>query len=98
MSDEVFQGLPVLCCFPGSLAQRAGVRPGDVVLIANGVRIDSVDAYAAARRRDDTQVALTVQRGNRILDFVLRFDAPELPAAGADPSVDGSSEPPTVLA
>src|SRR5262245_32332102 len=66
-----FHGLPVWSCFPGSIADRAGVKAGDVLLFANGMRIDSMDAYLDARGRDAARLELTVQRGNRILDFSL---------------------------
>lgn len=59
------------CCFPGSVADRAGVKAGDVLLFANGLRIDSMDAYLDARGRDADRLELTVQRGNTILDFSL---------------------------
>ena len=75
MSAAKFQGLPVWCCFPGSIADRAGVKAGDVLLFANGVRIDSMDAYLDARNRDEARLELTVQRGNRILDFSLDLGA-----------------------
>jgi S1-C subfamily serine protease len=61
----------VWCCFPGSVADRAGVKAGDVLLFANGMRIDSMTAYLEARGKDDARLDLTVQRGNRILDFSL---------------------------
>ena len=71
MSDSKFQGLPVWSCFPGSVADRAGVKAGDVLLFANGMRIDSMDAYLHARGQNAARLELTVQRGNRILDFSL---------------------------
>ena len=71
MSASIFQGLPVWCCFPGSVADRAGVKAGDILLFANGLRIDSMDAYIDARGRDADRLELTVQRGNAILDFSL---------------------------
>ena len=71
MSASKFQGLPVWCCFPGSVADRAGVKAGDILLFANGVRIDSMDAYLDARNKDADRLDLTVQRGNAILDFSL---------------------------
>ena len=71
MSASKFQGLPVWCCFPGSVADLAGVKAGDVLLFANGLRIDSMDAYLDARGRDADRLELTVQRGNAIIDFSL---------------------------
>ncbi len=77
MNDQSFQGLPVLCLFPGSAAERAGVKTGDRVLIANGLRIDSLDGYVAARGVYTDRLELTVQRGNEIVDMVLVFDRPD---------------------
>jgi predicted metalloprotease with PDZ domain len=73
MSDSLAQGLPVRNVQPGSPADVAGVKVGDTILIANGLRIDSVLAYAKARgiRRD--RLDLTVQRGQRILDFEIQL-------------------------
>jgi S1-C subfamily serine protease len=73
VTDRVFQGLPVWCCSPGSPAERAGVRSGDILLIANGQRIDTASAYLNARERYNDRLELTVQRGNRVIDFVLHF-------------------------
>jgi S1-C subfamily serine protease len=61
------------------VADRAGVKAGDVLLFANGIRIDSMDAYLDARKRDDARLDLTVQRGNQILDFSLDLSRPAEP-------------------
>jgi len=71
VSASKFDGLPVWSCFPGSVADLAGIRAGDVLLFANGLRVDSMDAYLQARGQDAARLELTVQRGNRILDFSL---------------------------
>ena len=77
MSDEVFEGLPVLDLFPGSVAERAGVKVGDRVLIANGRRIESLGAYIDARSVYSDRLELTLQRGHLIFDRVLVFDRPD---------------------
>jgi len=82
VNDQAFQGLPVLCLLPGSVAERAGVKLGDRVLIANGRRVESLDSYVAARGVYTDRLELTLQRGRDILDMVLVFDRP-----------DGESEP-----
>lgn len=74
MNDQAFQGLPVLCLFPGSVAERAGVKTGDRVLIANGQRVESLDAYVSARAIYKDRLELTLLRGQDILDMVLVFD------------------------
>jgi S1-C subfamily serine protease len=74
VNDQAFQGLPVLCLLPGSVAERAGVKIGDRVLIANGQRVESLDSYVAARGIHTDRLELTLQRGQDILDMVLVFD------------------------
>jgi predicted metalloprotease with PDZ domain len=74
VTDSTFKGLPVWFCFPGSPAECAGVKQGDIVVIANGHRIDSVGAYVDAREIHRDRLELTVQRGNRVIDFVIHFN------------------------
>jgi predicted metalloprotease with PDZ domain len=73
VTDCTFQGLPVWFCFPGSPAEGAGIKQGDIVVIANGQRIDSVNAYLEARELHRDRLELTIQRGRRVIDFVLHF-------------------------
>jgi len=47
------------------------------VLIANGQRVESLDAYVAARGVYTDRLELTLQRGHDILDMVLVFDRPD---------------------
>jgi len=42
---------------------------GDVVVLANGQRIESMAQYVAARGLRTDQLELTVLRGPRMLDF-----------------------------
>lgn len=77
MSDQSFRGVPVNCCFPGSLSAKAGIRAGDIILVANGRRVDSLDAYLDARNVYSDRVELTVQRGPNVLEFVLHFPQAE---------------------
>jgi S1-C subfamily serine protease len=77
VNDQAFQGLPVLCLLPGSVAERAGVKIGDRVLIANGQRVESLDSYVVARGIHTDRLELTLQRGQDILDMVLVFDRPD---------------------
>lgn len=73
MTDSVFQGLPVRSCSPGSPAERAGVKPGDVVLLANGQRVENMQQYVVARALRTDLLELTVLRGNRMLEFVVEL-------------------------
>ncbi|QDT06094.1 Putative serine protease HtrA [Rubripirellula lacrimiformis] len=58
----------------GSAAQSAGLRPDDLVLLANGTRVESQRSFRkllrTVDRRDD--VNLTIQRDSEILNLVLR--------------------------
>jgi S1-C subfamily serine protease len=71
VTDSVFQGLPVRSCSPGSPAERAGVKQGDVVLFANGERIENMQQYVSARSSRSDLLELTVLRGNRMIEFVV---------------------------
>lgn len=80
MTDSVFQGLPVWSCFPGSPADRAGVKQGDVVLLANGQRIETMQQYVTARRMQKEKLELVVLRGHRLIEFTV----PLTPASAND--------------
>jgi S1-C subfamily serine protease len=77
VGDEVYQGLRILSLFPGSVAERAGLRHGDYVLIANGQRIASVIDFVNARNVYNDHLELTIRRGNEIIETVLTFDRPD---------------------
>jgi S1-C subfamily serine protease len=76
MTDSVFQGLPVYSCFPGSPAERAGVKKGDVVVLANGQRVENMDQYVAARGLRTDRLEITVLRGPRMLEMIVDFTSP----------------------
>ena len=94
MTDSVFQGLPVRSCASGSPAERAGVKQGDVVLIANGQRVENMQQYVVARALRSDLLELTVLRGNRMFDFVVELtQSPKdqlPPSAWAEHEHDGS--------
>jgi len=75
VTDSTFQGLPVLAITPGSPSDKAGVKVGDVILFANGIRIDSAAAYVEARQIKPHQLDVTIQRGAQILDLSLSYPA-----------------------
>lgn len=74
MTDSTFQGLPVLALQPDSPSYKAGVRVGDRILIANGIRIDTMESYVEARQVKEGSLDLTIQRGNQILDVSMVFE------------------------
>ena len=75
MQDSLAKGLPVHLVTEDSPAERAGIRVGDVILFANGVRIDSVASYVKARQANPDTLSVTVQRGYQFLDFEIQISA-----------------------
>jgi serine protease Do len=73
--DEVRGGLAIRQVTDGSPGDRRGLRPGDVILGANGQRTDSAEALGREilRGLDRGGVLLSVQRGRYVytLDFAL---------------------------
>ena len=69
MNDSVFRGLPVHRLAPGSPAELAGVLAGDVVVFANGQRINTFPEYCEARKLNPTALELTVLRGAKMIEF-----------------------------
>jgi serine protease Do len=55
-------------------SERAGVRPGDVLLAINSSPVKSVAQVRAAASKADTSVALLVQRGEQKRYVPVRLD------------------------
>ncbi len=70
--DRVRDGLLVLRVGPGTLADRAGLRPGDVVVRANGRTVDSVAQLRALLARPDLDIELDLVRKGRSRTVTLR--------------------------
>jgi S1-C subfamily serine protease len=68
------QGLPVYGCLPGSPAERAGVRYGDVLLSVDGYATPSWDAYIAARERSGASILLRLFRDGQELEVEVPLD------------------------
>lgn len=79
MLDIAEAGLLVDGVAAGSLAEAAGLRPGDVILAVDGFALDQPGALAFAIEAalPAGQVALTVQRAGAAVDLVLPFALPE---------------------
>lgn len=61
------QGVQIASVRPGSMAEEAGLRPGDMILEVNRKAVDSLKAYeqAAAKVANDHSVLLLIQRSGR---------------------------------
>ena len=55
-------GLPVLVCRPGSPAELAGVRYGDILLGVNGIKTPDWASYIAARGKNTQRMQLELFR------------------------------------
>jgi C-terminal processing protease CtpA/Prc len=74
---ETLRGIPVWGCLPGSQAQRAGVRYGDILLSVNGVPTSDVGEYVRARALRKGGVQLVIFRDGVELSLELTLDASE---------------------
>jgi uncharacterized iron-regulated protein len=65
----------------GSIAERTGLRKGDLIIEIAGVRPEQAIEVAAAvmRQAPGTWLPLKVQRGSRTLEFVAKFPAASEP-------------------
>jgi S1-C subfamily serine protease len=50
---KIYGGVPFLASLPGSPAERAGLRWGDIVLAVNGIPTPDCDAFLQARSERD---------------------------------------------
>jgi len=59
----------------GSIAERTGLRKGDVIIEIAGVRPEQAIEVAAAvmRQAPGTWLPLKIRRGSRTLEFVAKF-------------------------
>jgi S1-C subfamily serine protease len=62
-------GVPILGCRPGSPAERAGVRYGDVLLAVNDMPTPDWGAFVEARARSKSDMRVEVFRGGETLKF-----------------------------
>lgn len=68
-------GLPVYGCLPGSPAERAGVRYGDVLLMVDGQPVPTWDAYLAVREKSGPTIRVHLFREGLEIDLVLVLNA-----------------------
>lgn len=71
-------GLPVLFCRPGSPAEQAGVRYGDIVLSVNGMKTPDWATFIEARGRSAQKMELELFRDGAtvMIEFALTTHAP----------------------
>jgi len=83
----VEQGALVQAVEPGSPAERAGLREGDIITVFDGRRIDPQTLLAdlIGQHRPGDEVRLTVLRNNREQQITLRLGAQPAGAPGAPP-------------
>jgi S1-C subfamily serine protease len=67
-------GLPVYGCLPGSPADRAGVRYGDVLLRVDGQATPTWDAYIAARESSGDAIRVVLFRDGAELELEIVLD------------------------
>ena len=88
------EGIELVDITPGSLAEAAGVRGGDVLVEVNGMPVASVDdlQFAVQAPRDQPGLPLRIQRNGQSLSFTLTpsDDVPAPPARQAFPHPEPS--------
>ena len=89
--DEA-RGVVVTRVFPGSAADKAGLEVGDVIVSANGQRIDSSEALRNFQglQSADAQVKLDVRRDGRAMQLTTGLSLTPRDGAGFDPRLAGA--------
>ena len=66
-------GIQLIDILPGSLAEDAGVRPGDILIEVNGMAVGTLDDLRAAVQapRDGPGLGLRIERAGESMTFVL---------------------------
>ena len=69
-------GVSVAAIAAGGAADRAGVRPGDVIVAMDGTTTKTVNALVAqlGKRKPGDMVELTIERGNKRLKVTATLD------------------------
>lgn len=66
------QGVVVAGMPPNSTAAHSGLRPGDVIVAANRIRVYDLASFQKALKRDSRQVLLRVERGSSSFYLAIR--------------------------
>lgn len=89
--EMVNEQITVVSPFEGSPAERAGIRPGDVLLEADGVDLADMDLSEAAaliRGPAGTEVQLLILRGDETMELSVTRDVVQIPSVRGE-IVDG---------
>ncbi len=73
--------------FPGSPAEKAGLRSGDLISHIDGEVVDSMEAEEASRAlkgKPDTEVSLNILRGQAVFDVTVLRKIVTVPTVSAD--------------
>jgi Do/DeqQ family serine protease len=71
-TDVSAEGVVIINISDGSTAQRVGLRPGDIILEVNGVKIESTADLERIARQEAREWRLTISRGGQRRSVVLR--------------------------
>lgn len=71
---QALGGLPVYGCLPGSPAERAGVRYGDILLSVDGFATPTWEAYVEARERSGASILLRLFREGTEFEVAVPLD------------------------
>jgi S1-C subfamily serine protease len=63
---------------PNSPAQKAGLKPDDLIVYVDGLPVAHINAYRDVidKYRPGTEVKLEVRRGDRLQTFAVKLEAP----------------------